>query len=485
MDLATITAIRKELESELTGQRFGAIFQLSRTDIAVDFRSPDSRYLFVSVGPRNPRMFLIRRRLRDLEKSSGTPGNFALILRKELSGAELSSITQVEDERVLFLAFNGVDELGNPAHYILAAQLTGASANLFLLDRELTIIASSRQTHGSGQQPGEKYEPPVRRKTETSKPPAAIDAGSPQNISARLDAEDQAASETARFESVANAARAKLKQEISKREKLLHKLQDDLAGHGDANKWKRFGDLLLANVTSARRDGEMVFVIDYFDDAAPEISIGVDKNDSLTEAAEKFFKRYTKARNASHEIEKRSVTITKELRRFMEHVSELQAAIEAKDEDRIHEIAGTRKQTLTKRPTKRLENLTGTRRFISSDGFEILVGKKAKDNDFLTFRIAKSLDTWMHAADYPGSHVVIRNPNRKEIPHRTLVEAAQLAAFYSQGKSQPKAAVHYTQKKFVNKPKASAAGLVSLASFKTVLVEPKIGDAKLRADNEL
>jgi predicted ribosome quality control (RQC) complex YloA/Tae2 family protein len=84
----------------------------------------------------------------------------------------------------------------------------------------------------------------------------------------------------------------------------------------------------------------------------------------------------------------------------------------------------------------------------------------------------------MHAADYPGSHVVIRNPNRKEIPHRTLIEAAQLAAFYSQGKSQPKAAVHYTQKKFVNKPKGSAAGLVSLASFKTVLVEPKIGEAK-------
>ncbi len=485
MDLATITAIRKELEDELTGRRFGAIFQLSRTDIAVDFRLPDSRYLFLSVAPGNPRMFLIRRRLRDLERSSGTPGNFALILRKELSGAELSSITQVEDERVLFLALNGEDELGNPANPIIAAQLTGASANLFLLDRELTIIASARQTHGVGQQLGEKYEPPTRRKTETSKPREATEAMSPENISARLDAEDQAASEAAGFESVANAAKAKLKQEISKREKLLKKLKDDLAGHGDADKWKRFGDLLLANVTSARRDGERVFVIDYFEEAAPEISIGVHENDSLTQAAEKFFKRYTKARNASQEIEKRTKTIEKELRRFRGLRDELEAAIEAKDEDRIHEIVGTRKRPPTTRPNKRPENLTGTRSFVSSDGFEILVGKKAKDNDFLTFRIAKSLDTWMHAADYPGSHVVIRNPNRKEVPHRTLLEAAQLAAFYSQGKSQTKAAVHYTQKKFVNKPKASAPGLVSLASFKTVLVEPKIGDAKLRADDEL
>jgi predicted ribosome quality control (RQC) complex YloA/Tae2 family protein len=123
---------------------------------------------------------------------------------------------------------------------------------------------------------------------------------------------------------------------------------------------------------------------------------------------------------------------------------------------------------------KPAETSSGTRSFVSSDGFEILVGKKAKDNDFLTFRTAKSLDLWMHAADYPGSHVVVRNPNRKEIPQKTVLESAQIAAFYSQAKSQAKVAVHYTQKKFVNKPKGAAAGLVSLASFKTILVEPKI-----------
>jgi predicted ribosome quality control (RQC) complex YloA/Tae2 family protein len=61
-----------------------------------------------------------------------------------------------------------------------------------------------------------------------------------------------------------------------------------------------------------------------------------------------------------------------------------------------------------------------------------------------------------------------------------MIEAAQLAAFYSQGKKQPKAAVHHTQKKFVNKPKGAAPGLVSLASFKTLLVEPKIGNVTAR-----
>jgi predicted ribosome quality control (RQC) complex YloA/Tae2 family protein len=476
VDLQTITAIRNELDSELVGRRFGAIFQLAKTDLAIDFRLPDSRYLFISVDSKNPRAFLIKRRLRDLERSSGTPGNFALTLRKQISGAELSSVDQVENERVLLLALAAEDELGESTNYILIVQLTGASANLFLLDRERTILACLRQTLGTGQQVGDKYEPPAKRTTERT--PAQVNAIEMRGLSERLDAEDQTRAEEIKFRSLANSANAKLRQEISKREKLLRKLNDDLAGHGDADKWKRFGDLLLANTSSARRDGETVFVTNYFEDDAPEISIAVDENDSLTEAAEKFFKRYTKARNARQEIEKRKETIAKELVRFSSLRDELDSAIEARDEDRISEIAGNKKEPVSKRPQKRAEPLMGTRSFVSSDGFEILVGKKAKDNDFLTFRIAKSLDTWMHAADYPGSHVVIRNPNRKEIPHRTLVEAAQLAAFYSQGKSQPKAAVHYTQKKFVNKPKGSAAGLVSLASFKTVLVEPKIGEAK-------
>ena len=92
----------------------------------------------------------------------------------------------------------------------------------------------------------------------------------------------------------------------------------------------------------------------------------------------------------------------------------------------------------------------------------------------MTFRLAKSLDLWLHAADYPGSHVVVKNPNRQEIPNKTLLEAAQIAAFFSQAKTQTKVAVHYTNKKFVNKPKGAVAGLVSLASFKTILVEPKM-----------
>ncbi|HKP68162.1 MAG TPA: NFACT family protein [Pyrinomonadaceae bacterium] len=475
MDIPTIAAVKNELDSVLVGRRVGKIFPLSKFDIAIDFRSGDSRFLFISVEPGDPRSYLIRRKLRDVEKSSTSPSPFHLLLHKRLSGAELISIEQIPEERVLFYNFIAANEVDEPTPYTVATQLTGRSANLFLLDSDRTIIAAIRETSGLGQQTGDKYEPPERKRIDDALH-RDFDGASPSEI---LDLESLERADAKRFQSLVANARNKIRREVTKRTTLVKKLNDDLAGHGDPERWKRFGDLLLANTGTARRDGTQIFVTDYFDEHVPEIAIEVEPNESPTEAAERYFKRYTKSRNAQREIDTRIRDIERELGRFESESERLEEAIDARDEETISSFAGSAKQTAKKRGAKE-ESVSGVRSFVSSDGFEILVGKKARDNDFLTFRVARSLDTWMHAADYPGSHVVIRNPNRREVPQKTLLEAAQLAAFYSQGKTQPKAAVHYTQKKFVNKPRGAAPGLVSLASFKTILVEPIVGDAKLK-----
>src|SRR5262249_9365865 len=118
------------------------------------------------------------------------------------------------------------------------------------------------------------------------------------------------------------------------------------------------------------------------------------------------------------------------------------------------------------------ERIRGARRYLSSDGFEILVGRTANDNDHLTFKIARPNELWLDAADYGGSHVVVRNSTRKEIPQRTLIEAAQLAAHFSQAKKSPKADVHYVERKFVVKIKGVKPGLVRLQRFKNITVAP-------------
>jgi predicted ribosome quality control (RQC) complex YloA/Tae2 family protein len=300
----------------------------------------------------------------------------------------------------------------------------------------------------------------------------------PQNgfdsLSEALDVFFQTQSAEKAFQSKATTARNKLKQELQKREKLVVKLEKDLENHGDAESWKRLGDLLLANLATAKRVKNTVYVVDYFDENTPTLEIEVDENSSLTEAAEKFFKRYTKARNAQNELSKRLTDLQTQIAGLKSQMAMLETVIEEKDENYLADFLGEKIEEKSAKPKeKQTANFKGARQYFSSEGFEILVGKGSKDNDYLTFKIAKALDLWLHAADYPGSHVVVKNPNRLEIPPKTLREAAEVAAFFSHAREQPKVAVHYTPKKFVNKPKGAAAGLVSLASFKTILVEPK------------
>lgn len=477
MNATTLESIANELAAEIIGRRVGRVFQLSKYELSLDLRLPRSRYLYLGFGPADPAIYLITRRLKDLERGSGNPSPFALSLKKRISGAEIVSVAVRDGERVIDIGLNAHDEIGGAEAYSLIVQLTGRSANAFLTLRG-SILDRARSTLGPGQQIGDNYSPPERaalsreRRTDAD----AVAASAVDGPSAALDAYYTERSAEKAFSAAANAASARITAETRKREKLVANLKSDLAQHGNAEEWKRFGDLLLSNVATGRREGTQIFVIDHFSESLPEIAIEANENDSITAAAEKYFRRYAKARNASAEIAKRIEKLDKEISVLQQKRSELEAAIETRDVAFLESLSGKKEPAAlnTKKPSA--ETSGAARKFISSDGLEILVGKRAKDNDVLTFTIARSLDTWMHAADYPGSHVVIRNPNRIEIPHRTLIEAAQLAAFYSQGKAQVKAAVHYTQKKFVNKPKGAAPGLVSLASFKTLLVVPGVPD---------
>ena len=471
MNEKTLQAVIEEITPQLIGQKFGRIFPLSKLNFAIDFRLNEGNYLFISLETFAPRLYLFKRKLRDLEKQSINSHPFILLLKKRLSNSIVQKIFKDENERIVRFYLQADDEIEGLKNYALIVQLTGRSANLFLLDENDFIIDSLRDNLGDGQTIATKFSPPIREKENRDNSVLFAQNEFP-TLSEALDDYYQQIEAKKLFEAQAKSAQAKIKQEITKREKLQKKMRQDLENHGSADKWKRLGDLLLANLADAARIDETVLVVDYFDENTPTIEIEIEPNLSLTEAAEKFFKRYTKARNAKVELEKRLDILAQELQNLELQKAELDKAISEND---LAEFLPEKKETKQlKNKEKRDDAFKGARKFISSDGFEVLVGKASKDNDYLTFRIAKSLDFWLHAADYGGSHVVVRNPNRLiEIPHKTLLEAAQLAAFFSQAKEQPKVAVNYTQKKFVNKPKGAVAGLVSLSSFKTILVEPK------------
>ena len=115
------------------------------------------------------------------------------------------------------------------------------------------------------------------------------------------------------------------------------------------------------------------------------------------------------------------------------------------------------------------------RRYTSPDGLLILVGKSGEENDTLTFRVASPWDFWLHAADRPGAHVVVRNPKRlKTLPERSLRVAAEIAAYHSGARQEAKVEVHYTQRKHVHRRKGMPAGQVLLRRFRSVQVAPRL-----------
>lgn len=284
------------------------------------------------------------------------------------------------------------------------------------------------------------------------------------------------------IEQLAIAARRKPAREIAKQRRLIANLNGDLEKHGDPQRWKRYGDLLLANASGAVREGDRIFVTDYFDDTAPTIEIAGEANKTISEIAEDYFRQYAKARNGVKVIAERMAAAASSIAAAEGQLATIDAAVETGDTEFLQALIQPPTEKARPQRKKKIEAaFKGARRFVSSDGIEILVGKKAADNDFLTFRVARSLDLWLHAEDYPGSHVVVRLAGRKVAPHKTLLEAAQLAAFYSDAREHPKAAVRYTQRKFVNKPRKGPPGLVSLSSFRTILVEPQVPPGVSRA----
>src|SRR5215813_11375848 len=269
---ATIAAVVTEITPLIVGRRPGKIFEFGPHTLAIDFGLRGDGYLFLSVEPAQPRMYLIKRRVRDLEKQSLHPSNFGLSLRKELSSTTVSSIEKTSGDRIVWIKFNGFDEIGKPLQRSLIAQLTGRSANLLLLDKDHRIVTQLREGQGAGQTVGETYKTPPAQSSATKFRDLPV-TENVKSISEWLDQHYLALTARQASESGLASARAQIRKEISRRKKLLKDLENDLRAHAGAEDTKRIGDLLLANLSTAKRRGPNVTLTDYFTDHAPSIEI--------------------------------------------------------------------------------------------------------------------------------------------------------------------------------------------------------------------
>lgn len=266
-----------------------------------------------------------------------------------------------------------------------------------------------------------------------------------------------------------------LRKNISiKLERLNNKIKkqmEELRESEKAEEFKIKGELITSYIYMIKQGMESVSLCNFYDDNN-EVNVQLKKNLTPSENAQKYFKKYNKLKKANEELTKFISENTEEA----EYLENILLAIEnCENEVELKEI---REELIRegyvrayKIPKKNVKPVTEFKKYLSSNGNLIIVGKNNKQNDYLTLRLADNEDLWFHTKDIPGSHVVIKSAGKK-VGEEEIFEAALLAAFFSKARLSSKVPVDYTLKKNVRKPSGAKPGLVIYDNNRTVYVTP-------------
>ena len=243
----------------------------------------------------------------------------------------------------------------------------------------------------------------------------------------------------------------------------------------DADKkdiYRVYGDLLNTYGYSLK-GGESSFTTENFYDDNKEITIPLDKNKSAKENAKKYYDKYAKLSRTTKALSEEIVNTKNDI----EHLLSIQTALDVSSDD--ESLSQIRQELVDfgyikkHSPGKQKKSTSHPYHYISTDGYDIYVGKNNYQNEELTFKVATGNDWWFHAKGIPGSHVILKSNNEEDLPDRVYEEAAALAAFYSKAKDSEKVEVDYIQKKNIKKVAGAAPGFVIYHSNWSMVATPK------------
>ncbi len=239
-------------------------------------------------------------------------------------------------------------------------------------------------------------------------------------------------------------------------------------------KYKIYGDLLMANLYMIEKGVKCVTVDNFYSESGEKITIPLKDDQTASQNAQRYYARYNKEKTAYTETVKQRDMNLAEID-YLESVSEAIAKAENSDEikqirDELAEQGYLRLRGVQKR---KKEEKPKPMHFISSDGYDIYVGKNNKQNDYVTLKLSRPTDIWLHTKGIHGSHVLVKTEDAMEVPDRTYEEAGILAAYYSRGRGSASVPVDYTEVYNVKKPSGAKPGMVIYVDYSTMYVTPE------------
>jgi predicted ribosome quality control (RQC) complex YloA/Tae2 family protein len=482
-----IEAVVAELQP-LAGSRVDDVRVHGERALSLELFGPaGAARLLLSAEADVTRVHAARERPARPSPEAGPAPGFQQLLRRELGGARLAALTAASGDRVVELRFDG------PRGALrLVAELTGRHGNLFLVAGDGTIRASMARNLSQRRTlvPGQPYVPPAARSGGGT--PAtgrfAPEASGPFPLSAAIE-RVYAAKEAERLLAEARRRlREPLRAAVARAVRALDKLAEEAARVPAAEDDRRTGDLLKQNLGRIRRGAREVAVTEWTEEGAREVTVALDPALSPQQNLERYYRRYRRIVESAARVAARAAEVRgreASLRALLAAVDAAAPAdLERLERDARRLGAGPRPAPAPGGRRRKDEPAPPYRTFRSLAGVAILVGRGAAENDALTTRFARGNDLWLHARGVAGAHVVVRLEKGRPPDQETVLDAAHLAAHFSDARGEPQADVVATRAKYVRKVKGGAPGAVNYSQEKTIALRVEPGRTERLLNDE-
>ncbi len=273
---------------------------------------------------------------------------------------------------------------------------------------------------------------------------------------------------------------------LKKYKKRLYNIDEKLKECKNMDTYRIYGELITANLYRIPNRNLSEIELENYYDNNNKITIKLDKRFLPSINAKRFFKKYSKLKNALAIVSEQKEDTLKELDYIESVVYELEncstieevgAIFEEISENNIFkdkkELNTSKKSKIKKSKFTKNKTVSFNPLKYTVDGYTVLVGRNNKENDYLTLKYANKSDIWFHTKDFHGSHTILKIDNNVPIPNdNVLVEVARIAAQHSKAKNSSNVPVDYCEVKYVKKPSGSKPGMVIYSNNKTLNVNP-------------
>lgn len=478
-DNIILKAFTDENKAFLTGARINKIQQPTRRELILLLRnSGESRQLYINITPQLYHICFINDESskKRLIENPQKPPMFCMLLRKYLNNAKIAKINQPEKERILELYFETFNEIGDKIYLCLSIELMGKYSNIILYNTDTNIILGC--AHNIGADKSQVRE--VYGQIPYTYPPKHIDDNFITQRYGFLFSFKKAIYPVGEINSIIDNYYAQLtyrksfkrlkseylsiiNQKIKKIQKSLKEINEQIKKYSNYNKYRLYGDLLMANLYNLKDYSETAEVFDYENNK--NISISLKAAKTIKENANDFYKKYNKSKTAGTKLNE----LLKEYKISKEYLDSVLYSVEiAQDIEDLNELKTEIYEDKNK--LKQTPNDKKISPIVIEKGNQtrIYIGKNNKQNDYIISKLASDEDLWFHTKDCPGSHVLLKAQN---ITDELILECAKLAKQNSQGANSSKIGVIYTKRKYLRKPPKANLGYVTYKNEKEIVID--------------